>query len=182
MNLLRRHQEVREQTRKAERTRGSGWHPADEGAEKREKAGEAPLSERPIILQFDDEVFVVAESAAAVKAALRPALDATLRSMAAARADPDEVKKSLDFAKQQLKDQLKLAEVGAIQETEPVAPDAVPPLYHGSLSYTDQVAKACQTLLAQDDAMLNCTTKQWNYANTALQAVGVHVVSAAVQA
>lgn len=43
---------------KAEKTRGSGWHPADNGSLERERKEELPLSERLIVLQDDTVVYV----------------------------------------------------------------------------------------------------------------------------
>lgn len=50
----------------AEKTRDSGWHPADGGSLAREKKGELPLSERIIVLQDDDQMFLVGPDLATV--------------------------------------------------------------------------------------------------------------------
>lgn len=65
---------LRDQTiakhKRAEKTRGSGWHPADHGAEQRERDMELDLSDRPIAFQMDDRVVLIGECAARVRAKL----------------------------------------------------------------------------------------------------------------
>lgn len=65
MDLTARRNEIAEQNRKAENTRGSGWHVADLGAEARDH--ELKLSERPIVLQDNDLILAVAPDVARIK-------------------------------------------------------------------------------------------------------------------
>ena len=59
MDLKKRRDEVAAANQLLEKTRGSGWHPADLGAEAREKANEMELSKRPITLVDRDQVLMV---------------------------------------------------------------------------------------------------------------------------
>jgi hypothetical protein len=76
MDLLKRRQAVLDANKQAMKTRESGWHTADGGADKREKAGEPPLDERPIVLQHDDEMHVCGPCVQLVQTAAKKVLDA----------------------------------------------------------------------------------------------------------
>jgi len=69
--LLAKREETLALNRAAERTRGSGWHPGDLGAEARDRANELLLSERPVALQVDDRVYFVGGCVGPVRAACR---------------------------------------------------------------------------------------------------------------
>lgn len=75
MDLLKRRDEIQAIILNAEKTRGSGWHPGDPGMEQREKRGESPLSERPIILQDNDRIHVVGPSMVKIQAGLQRFLE-----------------------------------------------------------------------------------------------------------
>lgn len=83
MDLLKRRDEILERHRSLEKTRNSGWHPADLGALEREQRGEAFLSDRLIAFQQDDQVVVVGPCAVRVREALtqaQPEIDAASKS------------------------------------------------------------------------------------------------------
>lgn len=71
MDMLAKRQAVIDRHKALEKKRGSGWHPADLGAERREERGELPLSERPVAFLDDDLVRVVGGCADRVVAALK---------------------------------------------------------------------------------------------------------------
>lgn len=52
---------------KSQKTRGSGWHPGDIGAEAREKAGQPALTDRPIVLQDNDRIAIVNPDLAVIR-------------------------------------------------------------------------------------------------------------------
>lgn len=70
-DLLNRRLEVIEAHKKLEKTRGSGWHPADPGALEREQKNEPTLSERPVAFQVDDRIHVVGPCVDVIKSALQ---------------------------------------------------------------------------------------------------------------
>lgn len=72
MDLLARRNEIAGQVKKAVNTRGSGCHPGDLGAEMYD---DAPLVERPIVLQDNNRVHVLALDMPPIKAGLQAFLD-----------------------------------------------------------------------------------------------------------
>lgn len=70
MDLAVRRAEIVAAHKALEKVRGSGWHPADLGAEQREQRNELPLSERPIAFQDDDKVRMIGDCAKRVRVAL----------------------------------------------------------------------------------------------------------------
>jgi hypothetical protein len=105
--LLDRRKAIVDSNTTAEKTRNSGWHPADAGAEARERNKELSLSERPVILQDNDRIHVVGPCCGKVTDALK-AFIATLKSETdAARAagddDPDFLNCGLKYQSQAVK-------------------------------------------------------------------------------
>lgn len=75
MNLAVQRQEILDFYRKAEKTRGSGWHPADPGSEARERAGIPNLSEHIVVLQDDDTMYLLRDDIEAVEKGITSFLD-----------------------------------------------------------------------------------------------------------
>ena len=69
MTLAEKRQAILDDHKRQEKVRGSGWHPADDGALQREQRGESFLSDRPVAFQDDDRVRVVGSCAERIKAA-----------------------------------------------------------------------------------------------------------------
>ncbi|MDE2102183.1 MAG: hypothetical protein KGL39_33365 [Patescibacteria group bacterium] len=78
LDLAKRREEVIAGNALAEKTRGSGWHPGDPGAVAHDK--EPRLSERPVVLQHNEVVFVIGPCADKVREGCRRFLDKLARA------------------------------------------------------------------------------------------------------
>lgn len=77
MDYHKRRQEIITRHTILQKTRGSGWHPADYGALERETKGELELGDRPVAIRHDDNIVFCGECANRIRVAIKFLLAAT---------------------------------------------------------------------------------------------------------
>lgn len=71
MTLFERREKVKARHKVLASVSGSGWHKDDESERRRRDAGEMPMAERPVAIQDDDRILIVAQDVQIVQDGLR---------------------------------------------------------------------------------------------------------------